>query len=522
VIAAPGSLPTRREILRGAVALAGLAAVGCSRPQAHREGDDRLVVGMNQMPATLDFSLAGGGTNSVRPLIENIIEGLVSRTHAGDIVPSLADWTASDDARTIRFKLRQGVKFHNGAPFTSEDVLFSHQRLSEHAPLYRGRTRSLKHVEIIDEHTVDFHFATSGLSFVRSFVIQIFSKRYHDEVGEERFVAEPVGTGPYRLAHYRRFEYADLDAFEDYWGGKPPVSRVRVVFVQEDMTRIAMLRSGEADIVMATPFSMVPMLRQAGYESVQADVHPTFSVRFQLANSNTPWADRRVRLAIAHAIDAPAIISGVFGALPKHYAGFAPGELGYDPDLKPYPYDVARARALLAEAGYADGFRMPLTYWENSYYGIRETTEAVVLYLKSVGIQCDVAGIDTTQGLAMNRSLAKDPHARAVTIAPALLASYADPIEAMRQGYSSASPYSWYHDPQFDALFTEALKSTDVHVQDVALRKCAHKLHDDLPIIPLWNNVIVYTMRPGVSYVPTARDIPSMLLKDLRVQATTT
>jgi peptide/nickel transport system substrate-binding protein len=481
-----------------------------------------VVIAINQMPTTLDYSLAGGGVNAVRPLLDNVVEGLVGRTPSGDTVPALAEWTASADGKVIRFKLRPGVRFHNGAPFTSADVEFSHQRLTQHAPLYRGRTRNLKEVKIVDDQTIDFYFKTSGLSFVRSVVLQIFSKRHHDEVGEERFVAEPVGTGPYRLTAYRRFEYADLEAFDDYWGGKPHLPRVRLVFVQEDMTRVAMLRSGEADLIMSTPFSMVPMLREAGYDSVQADVHPTFSVRFQLANRHTPWADRRVRLAIAHAIDAPAIIRGLFGDMPKHYAGFAPGELGFDPELKPYPYDVKTARSLLAEAGYANGLRMPLTYWANSYYGIRETTEAVVLYLKAVGIDCDVTGIDTTQGLAMNRSLAKDPNGRAVTIAPALLASYADPIEAMRQGYHSSSAYSWYHDAEFDANVNAALRATDRAVQDAALRKCAHKLHDDLPIIPLWNNVVVYSMRRGLSYVATARDIPSMLVKNLRFETSET
>lgn len=469
------------------------------------------------MPPTIDLSLAGGGVNAVRPLMDNVIEGLVRRTPQGDVVPALAEWQVAADGKTIRFLLRRDVKFHNGASFTSEDVKFSHERLTKHSALYRGRTRSLTHVEIIDEHTVDFHFKVSGRSFVRSVVLWIFSKRHHDEVGEERFAAEPVGTGPYRLEHYQRFEYADLDAFDEYWGGAPAVQKARLVFVQEDMTRVAMLRSGEADMIMATPFPMVPMLRQAGFASVHADMHPTFSVRFQLANRSTPWADRRVRLAIAHAIDASAIIRGLFGGMPRHYAGFAPGELGYDPKLQPYPYDLARARALLAEAGYPHGFSMPLVYWANAYYGIRETAEAVVLYLKSVGIQCEVSGIDTTQGLAMNRSLAKDPHARAVTIAPALLASYSDPIEAMRQGYSSSSAWSWYHDAEFDAWVASAASSADVDVQNDALRKCARKLHDDLPIIPLWNNVVVYTMRPGLAYTPTARDVPSMPLKHLRI-----
>jgi peptide/nickel transport system substrate-binding protein len=92
----------------------------------------------------------------------------------------------------------------------------------------------------------------------------------------------------------------------------------------------------------------------------------------------------------------------------------------------------------------------------------------------------------------------------------------------MRQGYHSSSAYSWYHDAEFDANVNTALRSTDRAVQDAAMRNCAHMLHDELPIIPLWNNVVVYSMRRGLSYVPTARDIPSMLVKNLRFQPSET
>lgn len=507
----------RRKVLRALAGAAGLAMAGANAACGRAHGHGRLVVAMNQVPTTLDYALSGGAANAMRPFNANIFEGLVDRAPNGDIVPGLATWEISPDARVIRFNLRRDVRFHDGARLTSRDVEFSHLRLQQHLPLYRSRTRTLERVERIDDHTIDFHFSDSGLSFVRNAVLQVYSSRYYDEVGEARFVAEPVGTGPYRLIRYRQSEYADLDAFDEYWAGKPPVPRVRVVFVQEDMTRIAMLRSGEADLVMATPFSMVHTLRDAGYHSVQTDVSPTFSVRFQLANPSTPWADVRVRRAIAHAIDAPSIINGLFDGIPKRYAGFAPGELGFDPSLEPHAYDPARARALLAEAGHPGGFRMPLVYWTNTYYGIRETTEAVALYLKAVGIECEVAGIDTSQGLAMNRSVARDPQARLVTIAPALLASFADPIEAMRMGYSSGSAYSWYRNERFDALVRKAMQSPDAAVQDAALRQCARMLHEDLPIVPLWNNVVVYTMRPGLRYQPIARDIPSMALKNVRL-----
>lgn len=505
----------RRTLMWGAAGAAGLTAVGLAA-RADR-GHDRFVVVNNQMPTGIDYARLGTGVNSARALMENVSEPLVDKDEAGNPTPGLAEWSFSPDGKTVEFQLRRGVHFHNGMPFTAEDVLFSHQRMDKYSALYRGRTRSLERVELIDDHCVRFHFKQPAISFVRTRILFIFSKRYFDEVGEEGFATAPVGTGPYRIVAFRRFEYCDLDAFDDYWGGPPQIKRIRMAFVQEDMTRVAMLRSGEADLITATPFPMVPVLERLGFLRRQADMHPTFSVRFQMANKSTPWADLRVRQAVAHAIDSEAIIKGLFGGIPPHYASFAPGEEGYDPSLKPYRYDPDLSRRLLAEAGYSGGFVLPLVYWSQSYYGIRETTEAVVLYLKAVGIQCQVGAIDSTQGLTMARSNAKDTGARIATIAPALYASYADPTEAMRQGYSNLSPYSWYDDPTFNAALKGAMDSVDQAEREAYLRACARRLHEDLPIIPIWNNVVVYMMRAGVSYTPSARDIPLLQLRNIRI-----
>lgn len=514
---------SRRGAIAGAAAgLAGAAGIfALRRGAAQADPDGRLVVAINQMPPGVDYSRLDAAVNAGRPMLENITEQLVARDIAGNPVPGLATWTFLDGGNTIEFQLRKGVTFHNGMPFTAEDVVFSHERMMEYSALYRGRNRNFERTEILDPHTVRFYFSQPGTGFIRARLLFIFSKRYHDAVGEEQFGNQPIGTGPYKLVDFRRFEYADLDAFENFRDGAAPISRVRLAFVQEDMTRVAMLRSGEADMIMATPFPMVPTLERAGFLQAQAAVHPTFSVRFQLANPNTPWADLRVRKAIAHAIDARSIVDGLFGGVPTIYPSFTPTEIGYDPSIHRYSYDPALARRLLAEAGYADGFRMPMIYWANAYYGMRETTEAVALYLKAVGIVCEVGAIDQTQGLDLIRSMAKDTTARMTTIAPAIYANYSDPVEAMRQGYSGLSPYSWYSDEQFDAAVNGALAAYDDATQDRYLKIAARRLHEDLPLIPLWNNVVVYMMRPGIAFTPPNRDIPSIDLYRIRPAATT-
>jgi len=511
---------SRRQLVIGGTGVTGLATLGTLIGRSQWGADGRFVVAINQMPPGIDYSTIDFGINAAKPMLENINEALVAKNAAGDRVPGLAEWSYSPDGKMVEFRLRRDVHFHDGSPFTAEDVKFSHERLFKHGTFYRSRMRDFERVEIVDDHTVRFYFSSLANAFVRVRSLYIFSKRYHDKVGEERFSSAPVGTGPYRLVDYRPFEHADLDAFEGYWGGAPQVKRVRLAFVQEDMTRVAMLRSGEADMIMAAPFPMVPSLEEAGFVRAQADMHPTFSLRFQLANKSTPWADRRVRLALAHAIDAESIRNGLFGGIPKRYAGFAPGEPGYNPDIKPFSYDPDLSRRLLAEAGYANGFTLPVTYWTNSYYGIRETTEAVALYLKAIGVSCEISAIEATQGLEFVRSISKNPNVRMSMVSPAIFASYGDPVEAMRQAYSGLTPYSWYNDDTFDDAVRGALAAKDDADQAHYLKLAARRLHEDVPTIPLWNNVAVYMMRRGVEYRPMGRDIPSLSLENIDLVAT--
>jgi peptide/nickel transport system substrate-binding protein len=493
----------------------GVAAAGTALFRSGGTPDRRFTVAVSQSPPVLDVSKAGSSINLLRPTLENVVETMVENDTNGQVRPGLCDWTMSDDMRTIDYHVRPGVRFHNGDLVTAHDVAFSHQRMFKGLPSYKSRCYDLAHVEALDDRTIRFGFRTSGGTYLRTRGAYVYSKRHFDEVGEAAFSAQPVGTGPYKLARFKNAEYADFDAFPEYWGRKPAIQRARMMYVLEDMTRVAMLRSGEADLIMAVPFSMVPVLQQMGYGRADADVHPTFSVRFQLANPHTPWMDRRVRLAIAHAIDSDAMIKGLFGGVPHHFGGFGPTEEGFDPLLKPYPYDPALARRLLAEAGYPNGFVMPFTYFTNSYYGSRETTEVVTLYLRRIGIDVRPTAVDSSQALTFNRTNARDPHAVMVTLATAVFASYSDPVEAMRFSYGTKPPNSWYRSKEFDVLIDRAIRArTDAERAD-ALRACARKMHEDLPIIPLWNNVVVYMMQNGVRFAPTPHDVPLMRLKDI-------
>ena len=508
---------TRRALILGGGGVAGALALGGSFASLRREADGRVRIAMNQNPATLDMSKVGAGVNVLRPAIENIVETLIENDPNGDIRPGVCEWTISPDAKLVEYRVRPGVRFHTGDPVTAHDIKFSHDRLYRGLPSYRSRCYDLDRVEVVDDRIARFHFRTSGGTYLRTRGCYVYSRAWFDRVGDARFSAEPVGTGPYRMAEYRDAEYLDLDANDDYWGGPPAIRKARLLFVLEDMTRVAMLRAGDVDLVMAVPYPMVPVLAGMGFGQARANVHPTFTVRFQLANPNTPWADRRVRLAIAHAIDSDAIVNGLFGGVPNHYTVFSPLEAGYDPTLRPYAYDPERARQLLREAGYPNGFSMPLVYFANNYYGGRETAEAVTFFLRHVGITVNASALDSSHAIAFNRQYARDPNAVMVALGSGILANYSDPVEAMRFSYGTRPANSWYRNRDFDRLIEAAVMANDDASRAAALRACARKIHEDLQIIPLWNSVVVYMTRPGVQFRPTQRDVPLMRVKDMRL-----
>ena len=476
-----------------------------------------FTVALSQDPDTLDISLARS-PSATWPTLQNIVEPLVGITPDGDITPSLATWTISPDGLTVEFKLRKGVKFHSGDPLTARDIEFSQARLMEKSAFYKRRMTSFDKVEVVDEDTIRFLFKKPDPSFLRNRAVYVLSKTYYDRVGEAEFVKHPVGTGPYQFVEFKPAQYFDVAAFDGYWGGAPQIKQARFLFTKADTTRVAQLRAGEVDLIMNTPFSDVAALKQGGFKTVEVPINPTVSVYFETYNKKAPWADPRVRRAIAYAIDAEAIVKGLLMGVPKRFPGVAPDELGYDPALKFYPYDPAQAKKLLAEAGYPNGFHMPLVFMTDSYTGLKETTEAVTLYLKAIGIDAEVRSYDGPQANELVRKSHGDANAELVLVFPLIIANYTEVTDGISLEFYSKSPYEIYENPEVDRLYEEAAVAMDNQKRGEIIKQTMRVLHDDVAYIPLWNNVAVYSMKPKVSFTPIHRSLPLMYLKDVSVQ----
>ena len=453
-------------------------------------------------PDTLDITATKdpGGSYVV---LQNVYEQLWRMDADNRPVKSVADWTIAPDWHTITFHIRPGIRFQSGDELNADDVVFSFNRIAAHSPMYRRDAKLVDRVEALDRYTVRFTFNTPYFGFFHSAIVELQSRPYQERVGEAAATARPNGIGPYRIVAYKPAQYVDLAASPNYYGKQPAVRTARILFVKDEETRVAKLRAGEVDLITDTPYPAIADLKSRGYRIAGAESWPVCAVQFQLNNPGSPWHDKRVRLAIAHAIDGDAIVKGLLQGIPRRYPYLAPGEFGYDPDLPHYRYDPALAKRLLAEAGYPQGFAMPLYYWAGTFYGIRETAEAVALYLKNVGITARPEGLDPTKVMALLRRSAVDPHqVYAGVMAMPITNTGMDTTESVGLMYLSTGAVSNYRNPALDAVIHQMLGTFDDDRRAALVRRAIGIVHDEAVNIPIWDSVSEYAMSAKFAYAP--------------------
>ena len=502
-----------------ALALAA-ALAGCGRqdaqPAAKSKLNDPFVVDIRQVGETYD-------PTSVLPaeisaVIFNVYEWLFDRNHDGSVKPGLAEsWTQSPDARELVIMLRQNVKFHDGTPMTAADVMFSWERMVKGGFSTRV-SRSLEKIEAVDPHTVRIAFGKPELGFVAFGGFAVLSKAHFDKVGEQQFRAQPVGTGPYRVAALERGRHVDLERFDGYWGVKPEIARARFAFVTEDSTRVARLRTGEADLAMQVPFPLVADVQaEPGLATrVLSPGGMTVFLALKTDNPKTPWADARVREAVASAIDHQAIVKDILRGLPKHYPFLAPHDLGYDAGLKSHPYDPARAKQLLKEAG-AEGLVIDLPYISGAVTGLKETAEAVALYLGQAGIKATAKPVEGPQFIKWVQQASKNPDMDYIAVFIGAIAGTAESSSGLLTHFSRVTPFAWYLEPKINGMALQMAGTTDPQARGEIIRALGAAAHQDKRYIPLWTNSHVYGMKRCIEFKPTLGAYDLVLLRDVSV-----
>ncbi len=485
--------------LTASIALLFLLALEVSTGEvaAQAQPDGQLTIAFDATiaPTFLDPAETPGiGTPFV--FLYAMHDALIKPLPGNDMAPCLAEsWKESPDGLVYEFKLREGLKFHNGDPFTAEDVKFSFLR-------YRGASAKLLHdrvksVDIIDPHRIRFVLHTPWPDFLVIYATPatgaawVVPKKYLEKVGEDGFRRQPVGLGPYRFSRMTPGIELVLEANEQYWRKKPSIKRVIIKGIPDRTTRMAMLKTGEADIgylmvgLEAATIKADPKLRLA-----KVIPPATWWMEYpEQWNPKSPWHDRRVRLAATLAVDKKGLNDAERLGFSRLTGSMIPGVMDFALRLDPYPYDPAQAKRLLAEAGYPNGFDAgdltPLPPFTTM-------GEAVGNYLATVGIRTRVRSMERATFMEAWRS--KKLSGILVTVS----AQPGNASVRLETFVISSAPYASGGYPEIDDLFQQQAQERDRKKREVLLHRIQRLIYERVMFGPIFDPATLHGVGPRV------------------------
>ena len=323
----------------------------------------------------------------------NMYDSLLHKNTKLEYEPSLATaWKALNET-TWEFKLRQGVKFHNGDAFSAEDVKFSFDRVLDpntKSPQY-GNIRGIKEVKIIDPSTV--HLITDKpfpLLLERVVFFPIIPKQHYEKVGAQAFAeTAPVGTGPYKFVEWKRDQYLKMERFNEHWRGPAPIKNLIIRVIPETSTQVAELKTGGVDIVRNLAPDLIPDLK--AHPNTYVSTAPILRTHFvELDMREPPFNKKEARQAANYAIDRQAIVDKLMGGLGKVVPTIInPMAFGYDPSVEAYNYDPKKAKELLKQAGFPNGTDITLHVGTSAAFN-RQLAEAISEMLTEVGLRTNL------------------------------------------------------------------------------------------------------------------------------------
>lgn len=454
-----------------------------------------LVVAHANNPEALDVLAPSNATISV---MSQMFDGLTRRNNAGEIVPALAEsWDVVDEF-TWDFHIRPGVQFHNGEPLTAESVVFSLNRaLDPDRPNVRGgRIALVTDVQAVDDDTVRITTSAPSPTLLWGLTqVMIVPHAHFTEVGEDSFVQNPVGTGPFKFEDFAQGRSISLSANENYWGEGPFVDELVFRQISEASGRLAALIAGEVHIIENVPPDLVgPIEGNPQYRVESVGTEQAMVLQLDTL-SDGPLADKRVRQAIDFAVDKESLTDSLLAGQGIAMDGqvVTRGALGYNPNIERRPYDPERARELLAEAGYPNGFDFRIMTTEGR--AMQDNTLAVALqsYLGDVGINTEVLQLESGSWIE---------NIVAGTAGPSFLVTWYNfgDADLALTWFITGSRYSHYwSNEEFDALATAAKGTVDVEERERLYHRALEIMSEEVPIVPIWQPPMIYGVSNDVS-----------------------
>jgi peptide/nickel transport system substrate-binding protein len=477
---------------------------------AFAQGKDNLTVDLPNDVSTMDPHLQSD-TDSYS-VYRNIFDTLVDTDASGKIVPALATgWHYTNDT-SIVFDLRADVTWQDGSKFTAEDAAFSVRRITDPATKSSQLSQlgQIVAAEVTGPAQVMLHTKTPWpvlLKQARN--LAIVPKAYIEKVGAPAFNQQPIGTGPYELRTWQRGVQSVLEAYDASWRGAPPFRTVVFRAVPDSSTRVADLRAGRADIDrQMTPDDAAQVKADPNLQVLWVATERT-GYLFMNAQSG-PTGDVRVRQAIAMAVDRDTIIS----ALLQGYAKpvnilLTPVSFGYQPDIKPWPYDPAKARALVKEAG-AEGTKL---IFLNSPAYDRRITEAIQQMVTDVGLTVEIKEVDMATYLHLRQGEA----AGAGNLAQGRWScACADADGVIWPLFHTGSLWAKYSNAEFDRAVDAARSSLDEAKRMESYHRAYEILREEVPALPLYQDAAIYGARRELKWTPRPNE--AFFVKDMRWQ----
>ncbi|MGD8561283.1 MAG: ABC transporter substrate-binding protein [Desulfarculaceae bacterium] len=469
----------------------------------------KLVVVTDTPPRTMDPH--GSDADSNLSYMSNFFDGLLQRVGAsGKLAPALAVKYERLDLLSWKFYLRKGVKFHNGNPFNAADVKYTFERMGNpKVSEFVNIGKNIDKIDVIDDYTVVIKTKTATPWFDQTlFIYFIMDKESTESRSQGEVGTKPIGTGAYKLKEWVKGSYVKLEANPDYWGGAPPIKEIESRPITESSTRFAALVSGQADLLWGVPVELYDKV--AKNPKVEVVSRPARRCIF-LALGNkpgTPFADIRVRKAVAMAINEDEIVAKVMrGQASKSAQIPDPPTTGYNPKIKRIEYNLAEAKKLMKAAGLEKGFDITLSGPTDRYVQDEQICEAVVKYLAKINIR---AKLDVKPKSIFFPDVVAGKY-------PFYLIGWFDSSSDMGRTYSKLlhtydkeKGYGGYNgtrfsDPEIDKVVEDNVSIVDLAKRKKVLQDLNRKaMEDKVAVIPLHYQVDVYAKQKGkgIKFIP--------------------
>ncbi len=498
--------------------LLGPAVAGSAAPLAPK---GTLTVGLPGDVNTLDPLFAS--SEFISTVGRNVLQELLYPNPDGTVRPQLAtSWETPNDT-TLILHLRHDVAFSNGEPFNAQAVKFSWQWSIRPEMRNKQHYQIISDIQVVDNYTVRITLKEAHPVLLQTVAFHwyIYPPRYAQEVGPQRFGQAPIGTGPFVLQEWIKGDHVTFKANPKYYEpNRPGVETLMYRPIPEGSSRVAAVQTGQVDIARQVPVEFIsPLMHGRGTKVVKALSTRTYYVMFNNIGTGkgTPIENQKVRQALNYAVNRQAIIYAVLdGQALLNNAYFGQNMFGYDPSLKPIPYDPERAKRLLAEAGYPNGFKITMNCPDGAYVKVREICQAITGYLKDVGVMVDLQMLESNHFWDLEAKK---------QIAPLFFDGYGnrflDPYIQIWGAFvpdsvAGGSEWANWYDPKLVNLYNQQAHTLDRGTRQRVLHDMARYMQDNPGGIWLWTPYNFEAVRTRVQNY-TMYSNEAQILWDVRV-----